>query len=144
MIEFQGIQHFKAYENWGGEIALQSRIARDAIKNKYCADKGIPLLIIKYNDNVDKVISNYFKKDQVLTELPPALLELRKTREQFNEYQRKYHKIKYQDADYAAKKKAQTTARAAERYKTDPEYRNRRLQHQKDLYARKKKSGCSH
>ncbi len=66
------------------------------------------------------------------------LFELEKTREHNLEYQHKYHTKKYQDPEFAAKKKASNIARDAERYRNDPEFRSRRLRQQREAYARKK------
>lgn len=55
-IEYDGIQHFKAIDLFGGITALEERKNNDMIKTKYCADKNIPLLRIKYDDNIyDKI-----------------------------------------------------------------------------------------
>ena len=68
------------------------------------------------------------------------LLEFEKTRQQNLSYQHEYNTKKYQDPDYAAKKKAQNIARDAERYKNDPEFRSRRLQQQRKAYQKKKQN----
>lgn len=57
LIEFDGIQHFKPIEVFGGEKAFQYTKNNDKIKNKYCKDNSIRLLRIKYNDNIEKVLS---------------------------------------------------------------------------------------
>jgi very-short-patch-repair endonuclease len=57
-IEYDGIQHFKAVEHFGGEEALASNKERDEIKNQYCIDNNINLLRIPYweFDNIDILI----------------------------------------------------------------------------------------
>ena len=61
-IEFDGEQHFKPVEIWGGEKAFQSRINRDNIKNEFCLNNNIKLIRISYLDNIkkemDKIISS--------------------------------------------------------------------------------------
>jgi len=47
-IEFDGLQHSKSYEWFGGEKGLKDRENRDKIKNIYCEDNGINLLRISY------------------------------------------------------------------------------------------------
>ena len=48
-IEFDGAQHVRAA--WGGEEGLQLDQKRDGIKDKYCEDKGHPLLRISHNEH---------------------------------------------------------------------------------------------
>lgn len=51
-IEFNGIQHYKVVEHFGGVQGFNSRKINDKIKREYCLLNNIPLIIIKYNDNV--------------------------------------------------------------------------------------------
>ena len=51
-VEYQGIQHFKSIEYWGGIEGFKSQQRRDKIKKEYCLNNNIPLVIIKYNDDV--------------------------------------------------------------------------------------------
>ena len=59
-VEYNGIQHYKVVEKFGGLDAYNDNILRDAIKNKYCDDNNIKLLIIKYTDfnNIDNILNN--------------------------------------------------------------------------------------
>lgn len=50
LIEFDGIQHFKPFEYYGGVNKFNDVVKKDNIKNEYCKSKNIPLLRIKYND----------------------------------------------------------------------------------------------
>jgi hypothetical protein len=59
-IEFQGLQHYKVINYWGGEEGLKIRKLRDKIKMEYCKKNNIPLIIIKYNDDIDDLLNNYF------------------------------------------------------------------------------------
>ena len=45
-IEFDGEQHHKSIEFFGGELGLLQRKNRDDIKNKYCDERGIKLIRI--------------------------------------------------------------------------------------------------
>ncbi len=58
-IEYDGEQHYKPIEAWGGEITLRDTRKRDAIKTKYCADNNIPLIRIPYweYDNIDAILT---------------------------------------------------------------------------------------
>lgn len=47
-IEYDGIQHFKPLNFFGGEIKFKNRIKKDKIKNKYCDNNNIRLIRISY------------------------------------------------------------------------------------------------
>ena len=51
-IEYDGEQHFSALKIWGGEKAFRETQKRDQIKNKYCRDKNISLIRIRYDEDV--------------------------------------------------------------------------------------------
>lgn len=51
-IEYQGEQHFKAIEHWGGEEGLLSLQSRDKKKEMLCKKNKIRLLKINYYDNL--------------------------------------------------------------------------------------------
>jgi len=53
-IEFDGEQHFKIKENFGGKREYKKRKIHDNIKSKYCVDNNIKLIRIKYNDDIIK------------------------------------------------------------------------------------------
>ena len=60
LIEWDGIQHFKPFEYYGGIEKYKDIIRKDSIKNEYCAKHNIPLLRIKYNDaNVENAIYQF-------------------------------------------------------------------------------------
>lgn len=48
-IEYDGQQHFKIINSWGGEQAFIENQLRDIIKDKFCIDNGLNLLRIPYN-----------------------------------------------------------------------------------------------
>lgn len=48
-IEYNGIQHYKPIDHFGGEVALFKQMSRDKLLKEYCAKNDIELLIIKYN-----------------------------------------------------------------------------------------------
>ena len=60
-IEYDGEQHFKAVDHWGGEEYLESVRQSDALKNDFCDFMGIDLLRIPYweFDNVDEIVTNF-------------------------------------------------------------------------------------
>jgi hypothetical protein len=55
-IEYDGIQHFKPIEFFGGEDALKQLQKRDVIKDNYCSKNNIDLLRIKYDDKFPEKI----------------------------------------------------------------------------------------
>jgi hypothetical protein len=56
-IEYNGIQHYKPVEHFGGENGLIIRQKNDKIKMEYCYNNDIPFLIINYNENVINKLS---------------------------------------------------------------------------------------
>ena len=54
LIEYDGEQHFKPIEKWGGEEKLKITKQRDQIKNEYCKTHNIPLIRIPYT-HYDKI-----------------------------------------------------------------------------------------
>lgn len=58
MIEFDGLQHFKPVNYFGGEDALAERKIRDEEKNTWCERNNVPLLRLRYDQTVDDVVNN--------------------------------------------------------------------------------------
>jgi very-short-patch-repair endonuclease len=56
-IEFDGLQHFKPIEYFGGIETFKLTQLRDKIKNKYCKDNNIKLLRIKYDEIIIKKLN---------------------------------------------------------------------------------------
>jgi len=56
-IEFDGEQHFKLVERWGGKNGLKKRQIRDSIKNEYCKNNNIRLIRIRYDENTEDVLN---------------------------------------------------------------------------------------
>lgn len=61
LIEYDGIQHFKPIECFGGQSAFEKTKIRDNIKNKYCEQYKIPLLRISYLnlDNINIILLKF-------------------------------------------------------------------------------------
>lgn len=55
LIEYDGIQHFKEVQYFGGAKKLADQKRRDDLKNKYAERKGIKLLRIPYTYSKDKI-----------------------------------------------------------------------------------------
>lgn len=66
-IEFDGEQHYRAFEYFGGEESFILTKIRDEIKNNYCKDNNIKLIRIPYweLDNVDRVLDMKFDQLRV-------------------------------------------------------------------------------
>ena len=56
LIEFQGIQHYKPKDKFGGITGLKKQQYYDMLKREYCKKHGIKLIIIPY---WDEEILNY-------------------------------------------------------------------------------------
>lgn len=56
-IEFDGEQHFKSIEAFGGKSKYLTQRLNDSIKNTYCESNRINLLRIKYNEDIKQSIS---------------------------------------------------------------------------------------
>jgi hypothetical protein len=50
-IEFNGRQHYEPVSDFGGDIEFEKIKIRDSIKNIYCLNNNINLIIIKYTDD---------------------------------------------------------------------------------------------
>lgn len=55
LIEYDGIQHFKPVEFFGGEESFKEQKIKDNIKNEYSKESGISLLRIFYNIKDEKI-----------------------------------------------------------------------------------------
>lgn len=54
LIEFQGEQHFKVIDHFGGQEGFQKRVKHDSMKFQFCQQHGIPLFYIRYDDNLEE------------------------------------------------------------------------------------------
>lgn len=52
-IEFHGLQHYEPFDRFGGEEQFKIQKLRDKIKEDYCKNNSIQLIVIKYNDNIE-------------------------------------------------------------------------------------------
>ena len=52
--EYQGIQHFKPVEHWGGSCKLAVQQQHDAKKKKLCSEKSVHLVCINYDEPLTK------------------------------------------------------------------------------------------
>ena len=59
-IEYDGEQHFRPVDFWGGEEGFRKRNVNDSIKNNFCAVNNITLLRIKYDQDVNAALDSFF------------------------------------------------------------------------------------
>ncbi len=57
-VEFNGFQHYKPVNYWGGDKGFELIKLRDEIKINYCKNNNITLIIIKENENIKKILNN--------------------------------------------------------------------------------------
>lgn len=53
-IEYQGIQHFKPVDHWGGEKSFKQVVKRDARKKKLCLENDIKLIYFYHNEEISE------------------------------------------------------------------------------------------
>lgn len=58
LVEFQGRQHYEVVEQFGGKKELNERKKNDKIKEQYCKDNNIDLVVIKYTqfDEIENIL----------------------------------------------------------------------------------------
>jgi len=63
LIEYDGEQHYKSVEFWGGEETLRYIQTNDSIKNAYCVKNSIPLLRIPYweKDDIGNLVTSFIE-----------------------------------------------------------------------------------
>jgi hypothetical protein len=61
-IEFDGIQHYKEMEFFGGKESFEKLKINDDIKDQYCIDNNIKLIRIRYDEDIENILDSYFKK----------------------------------------------------------------------------------
>ena len=58
-IEFNGIQHYEVVWQFGGEEYLERVQSSDRIKREWCRDHELPLLVIRYDDDLIKSLDDF-------------------------------------------------------------------------------------
>ena len=61
LIEYNGGQHYKPVEMWGGQKGFERQQKHDLMKKEYCEKNNIPLYTIKYNDNISTKLAEIAK-----------------------------------------------------------------------------------
>ena len=70
LIEFDGEQHFKIVEYWGGQEGLEERQLRDQIKNEWAKINNIKLHRIRYDENIEEKLDAIFQNIDMNTKQP--------------------------------------------------------------------------
>ena len=61
-IEFDGEQHHRPIEYWGGEKAFKELQIKDSLKDSYCKTYNMPLLRIRFDEqNVESAIKEFLR-----------------------------------------------------------------------------------
>lgn len=74
LIEYDGVQHFKptrfSYSITQGQAEENLKILqlRDQIKNQYCKDNNIPLLRIRYDEDIEDKLTKFLKEQNLIHE----------------------------------------------------------------------------
>lgn len=58
IIEYNGRQHYEVTGGWNTEEALQITQRRDREKLQWCEDNHYPVLIIKYDEDIEKILGD--------------------------------------------------------------------------------------
>lgn len=63
LVEYNGEQHYKPIDAFGGARRFKAQQRKDEIKKKYCKENKIPLLIIPYTEfeTIDKILETTLK-----------------------------------------------------------------------------------
>lgn len=59
VVEYDGAQHYKPIEFFGGEEVFKSTIERDKVKNDYCINNNIRMLRIPYSEDINIALNNF-------------------------------------------------------------------------------------
>lgn len=63
VIEYQGEQHYKPVEHWGGEKSLKETQHRDSIKKDFCVKNNVGYLAIPYTEDPIQKLQEVLAKD---------------------------------------------------------------------------------
>ena len=104
LIEFQGFQHFKKHDYFGGEKAFKLLKKRDLIKKEWAKENHIPLLEISSYKEISKKILLFIDKfsDEDVKDALNNLLETEKewAQKKWNKYLKRLNKV-HPDYDFS-------------------------------------------
>lgn len=58
-IEYDGEQHYRPIDYFGGQESFERTVKHDKLKNDYCANNNIRLLRISYLENIEEKLNNF-------------------------------------------------------------------------------------
>ena len=67
-IEYDGEQHYRPVDHFGGENGFMQRKSNDSIKTSYCNLNNIQLLRIRYDQDVETELNNFFNNTKLIKE----------------------------------------------------------------------------
>lgn len=67
-IEYDGIQHFEPVDYFGGKDKFKQLQYNDSIKTTYCNLNNIPLLRIRYDQNIEMELDKFFNNTKLTKE----------------------------------------------------------------------------
>ena len=62
ILEYDGIQHFKVIDIFGGKEALKSTQYRDSVKDEYCKENNIPFIRFNYKQSENDITNLLLKQ----------------------------------------------------------------------------------
>ncbi|MDC1342437.1 DUF723 domain-containing protein [Flavobacteriaceae bacterium] len=68
VIEYNGIQHYKLIEFFGGEEALKNTQESDKLKEQFCRDNNIVFHVIKYDEDIEQRLNEILERNIRLTD----------------------------------------------------------------------------
>lgn len=63
-IEYDGEQHFRPIEFFGGIESFKNLVLKDELKNLYCQENNLSLLRISYKDNIIETLEKNIKREK--------------------------------------------------------------------------------
>jgi hypothetical protein len=98
-IEYDGRQHYKINEFFGGEKTFEQLLINDNIKNEYCKEKNIKLLRIKFTEHneIEKILFDFIKDCKLITQLDKNKKFIEKSINKWG-YKYNYDLVNYVDA----------------------------------------------
>lgn len=59
-VEYQGAQHYKPIDYFGGQNAFETQVKRDNIKKEYCQKNNIILFVIPYFEDINEELTKIY------------------------------------------------------------------------------------
>ena len=81
LIEYQGIQHYKPIDHFGGEDQFKKQQYHDKLKRDYAKDNGYNLIEVPYTEDTEERVTDYLKSkglDLTMTKIDKEQIEFKK------------------------------------------------------------------